>query len=45
LSICEFYTGRFSVKIDGVDKYYSGLNNKQKDFLNYELLVFVCDGE
>ena len=45
LSISQFYNGDYPVSIDGNFKFYHNLTEQEKqDFLNYELMVFVCDG-
>lgn len=42
LSICEYYKGNFSID----SKYFHSLTkDKQEQFLNYKLMVYVCKGE
>lgn len=37
--------GEFSIEIDGSSRYFSSLTKDQQDqILNYQLLVFVCEG-
>lgn len=45
ISICQYATGDFPVKINGNDKFFHNLNETEKEqFLNYPLFVYVCDG-
>ena len=45
ISICEYVANSFSVKIDGYDKIFDNLTQDQKEqILNYELMVYICDG-
>lgn len=46
-SLGRFVTGRFAVKIDGVQQYFSGLNEKYQNLILNEtkLLVYICEGE
>ena len=42
LSICEYYNGNFSID----SKYFHSLTkDKQNQFLNYKLMIYVCKGE
>lgn len=48
ISICEYYKGLFSIPSNGADSdpmYFSGLpSNISKDFLEYPLQVYICEG-
>lgn len=45
LSICSFCEGDFSIKINGVLKYFQNLTNDEKNqILNYETMVYFCSG-
>jgi hypothetical protein len=45
ISICEYITGNFSIKIDGLDRYFHNLTpEEQNKILEYELLVYWCKG-
>ena len=45
ISICQYATGGFPVKIDGNDKFFHNLNETEKEkFLNYNLFIYICDG-
>lgn len=45
ISICQYINGDFPININGNDKFYHNLtDNKKEAILNYELIVFVCDG-
>lgn len=45
LSICEFYSDNFSIEKDSFIKSYNNLTDKEKEiFLNYELMVYFCEG-
>ena len=45
-SIGRFTTGKFAIKINGNETYFSGLSKDQQDkILNSTLLVYVCEGE
>lgn len=46
LSICHFYTHRFSIEDrNKKTKYFDGLTNDEKEqFLNYELDIYFCEG-
>ena len=51
LSICKYAAGQFSIEvtmdIDGKKQHlgYSRLAARQKDFDNYELMAYVCEGD
>jgi len=45
LSICQYVNGDFSIEIDGMPKGFNNLTTeKQKQILNYELSIYVCEG-
>ena len=45
-SIGRFVTGKFAIKINGMEQYLSGLAKNQQDtILNTTLLVYECEGE
>ena len=45
ISICEFGSGVFSIPIDGkLLGFYNLSDETREKFLNYELLVYVCEG-
>lgn len=45
-SIGRYVTGKFAVKIDGMEQYFSGLaENLQKKILETQLLIYECEGE
>ena len=45
-SIGRYVTGKFAVKIDGMEQYFSGLaENLQKKILETPLLIYECEGE
>ncbi|CAG1002901.1 hypothetical protein MTYP_03045 [Methylophilaceae bacterium] len=45
VSICQYVQGDFSVKIDGADMFFHNLTaDKQKQILEYDLSVYVCEG-
>lgn len=46
ISICEFCTNdNYSIPIDGKETYFSNLSKADQDkILNYELMIFVCEG-
>jgi hypothetical protein len=44
-SFGRFVTGKFAIKQDGLEQYFSGLaKDKQEKILNAELLVYECEG-
>jgi len=49
MSICKFSEDAFSIKIKNangeVNKTFNELGSKTKDFLNYPLTVYICEGE
>lgn len=47
MSICEYVNGNFSIDMgDGVTKYYHNLtDSEQEKILNYELTIYVCEGD
>lgn len=45
LSIMRFVTGAFKIDFNGVEQYFANLpGDIQDQILDYELLVYVCDG-
>ena len=45
ISICQYVQGDFSVEIDGSPMFFNNLTSeKQKQILDYELSVYVCEG-
>lgn len=45
ISFCQYVAGAFSVLIDGLPMAMQNLTQPQKDqILNYELMVYVCEG-
>jgi hypothetical protein len=45
VSICQYVSGDFSVVIDGSPRFFNNLTaEKQKQILDYELSVYVCEG-
>lgn len=47
MSICEYIKGNFSIDMgDGITKYYHNLtDSEQEKILNYELTIYVCEGD
>lgn len=46
ISICQYVSGGFSVEIDGAPRYFHNLpKEQQQQILDYELSVYVCDGD
>ena len=47
ISICQFVDGQFSMEFEkGVEKYFHTLSAaEQERILNYELMVYVCEGD
>lgn len=44
-SIGRFVTGKFAVKIDGMEQYYSGLaKDRQEQIMKSRLLIYECSG-
>ena len=45
VSFCQYVAGNFSIDIDGHPMAMQNLNQPQKDqILNYELMVYICEG-
>ena len=45
ISICQYVAGDYSVLVDGSPRYFSNLPaDKQKQILDYDLSVYVCEG-
>ena len=45
ISFCQYAAGDFSINIDGHPMAFHNLTQPQKDqFLDYELMVYVCEG-
>ena len=45
VSICQYVQGDFSVDVDGSPMFFNNLTaEKQKQILDYEISVYVCDG-
>ncbi|MBX2897943.1 MAG: DUF262 domain-containing protein [Cyclobacteriaceae bacterium] len=45
VSICQYVSGDFAVEIDGNPMFFNNLTGeKQKQILDYELFVYVCEG-
>lgn len=45
ISICQYVQGDFTVEIDGSPMFFNNLTaEKQKQILDYELSVYVCEG-
>ena len=45
ISICQYVSGDYSVNIDGTPYYFSNLTaDRQKQILDYELSIYVCEG-
>lgn len=45
ISVAQYVNGDFPFKINGNDKFFHNLTqNEQDQILNYELTVYVCDG-
>lgn len=46
VSICQYVQGDYSVIVDGSPMYFHNLPaEKQKQILDYELSIYICDGE
>lgn len=41
ISICQYYTGEFSINERGFDNL---TNTEKEQFLNYELMIYICEG-
>lgn len=45
ISICKFVNGDFSIKNNGIETFFQNLTvNEKQIILNYELIVYVCEG-
>lgn len=45
ISVCQYVQDDFSVEIDGSPRFFSNLTpEKQKQILDYELSVYICEG-
>lgn len=45
VSICQYVQGDFAVEIDGSPRFFNNLTpERQKQILDYELSVYVCEG-
>ena len=45
-SLGRFVTSRFAIKINGMEQYFSGLNEElQKLVKETRLLIYICEGE
>ena len=45
ISICQYVNGDYPVDIDGSPRFFSNLTpEKQKEIMDYELSIYVCDG-
>lgn len=45
ISICQYVTGTFAIKINNVDMYFHNLQPDQRQpILDYKLMVYVCSG-
>jgi hypothetical protein len=45
VSLCQYVHGDFAVEVDGSPMFFNNLTaEKQKQILNYELSVYVCEG-
>lgn len=45
ISISQYATGEFPVKVNGNDKFFHNLNETERErFLNYEVFVYICEG-
>lgn len=45
ISICQYVQGDFAVEFDGSPMFFNNLTSeKQKQILDYELFVYVCEG-
>jgi hypothetical protein len=45
ISICQYVHGDFAVEMDGTPRFFNNLTaEKQKQILDYELSVYVCEG-
>lgn len=45
ISFCKYVEGEFSIQVDGNPKYFhSLLDDEKQKFLDYELMIYVCEG-
>lgn len=45
ISFCDYVKSKFSIVIDGKTHYFHTLPvDKQNDILNYEIMVYICEG-
>lgn len=45
VSVCQYVQGDFAVEMDGAPKFFNNLTaDKQQQILDYELSVYVCEG-
>lgn len=45
ISICEYLNGRYSINVDGNQRFFHNLSQEEKDvILNYELHIYICEG-
>lgn len=45
-SVGRFITGKFAVKIDGMEQFFDGMaENLREKILNSDLLIYICEGE
>lgn len=46
ISICQFINGEFSINFNGVEMFFHNLPSDVQDkILNYELMIYVCQGD
>lgn len=46
ISICQFINGEFSINFNGVEMFFHNLpSDVQEKILNYELMVYICEGD
>lgn len=46
ISICQYVNGEYSVELEGTPLFFHNLTaDKKKKILDYELSIFICDGE
>lgn len=45
ISICQYSRGDFPITLNGMPKFYHNLNDAERErFLNYELMIYFCEG-
>lgn len=45
ISICEYFEGNFFIDLNNQAQYFHNLpEDKQEAFLNYELMIYICEG-